>query len=111
MAAQLPAASAHRPGSGERPSAFAHHSSIVEEIRYIRDRYGLIYFSIRDDTFTSDRSRVLEFCRLLLREKLYILWNCQSRVNAVDEEMLCWMKRAGCECVQYGVESGSSKSA
>jgi anaerobic magnesium-protoporphyrin IX monomethyl ester cyclase len=83
--------------------------SIVDEIRLIRDRYGLIYFSIRDDTFTADRERVMEFCRLLREEKVYILWNCQSRVNAVDEEMLCWMKRAGCECVQFGVESGSPK--
>jgi len=82
--------------------------SIVDEIRYIRDQYGLIYFSIRDDTFTFDRERVLEFCRLLLKEKVYILWNCQSRVNAVDEEMLFWMKRAGCECIQFGVESGSA---
>jgi tetratricopeptide (TPR) repeat protein len=82
---------------------------MVEEIRFIRDHYGLLYFSIRDDTFTADRGRVLEFCRLLLQEKLYILWNCQSRVNAVDEEILFWMKRAGCECIQFGVESASPK--
>lgn len=83
--------------------------SMVDEIRYIRDRYGLLYFSIRDDTFTADRARILAFCRLLIEEKVYILWNCQSRVSAVDEEMLAWMKRAGCECVQFGVESGSSR--
>lgn len=81
--------------------------NMVEEIRTIRTRYGLIYFSIRDDTFTSDRKRVIEFCRLLLEERLFILWNCQSRVSAVDEEMLLWMRRAGCDCIQYGVESGS----
>jgi radical SAM superfamily enzyme YgiQ (UPF0313 family) len=68
--------------------------SIVDEIRYIRDRYGLIYFSLRDDTFTLERDRVLEFCDLLIRERLHILWNCQTRANAVDEEMLLWMKRA-----------------
>ena len=81
--------------------------NMVDEIRTIRDRYGLIYFSIRDDTFTADRTRVIEFCRLLLEERLFILWNCQSRVSAVDEEMLLWMRRAGCDCIQYGVESGS----
>ena len=81
--------------------------AMVDEIRTIRDRYGLIYFSIRDDTFTADRKRVMEFCRLLLEDRLFILWNCQSRVTAVDEEMLLWMRRAGCECIQYGVESGS----
>jgi anaerobic magnesium-protoporphyrin IX monomethyl ester cyclase len=81
--------------------------SVVEEIRLLRDRYGLVYFSFRDDTFTADRDRVLEICRLLEAEKLRILWNCQSRVTAVDEEMLIAMKRAGCECIQFGVESGS----
>lgn len=83
--------------------------NIVEEIRYLRDHHGIIYFSFRDDTFTADRERVLEFCRMLIEERLFILWNCQSRVTAVDAEMLGWMKRAGCECVQYGVESGSKK--
>lgn len=83
--------------------------SMVDEIRYIRDRYGLIYFSLRDDTFTARPERVIAFCRLLLEEKVHILWNCQSRVNCVDGEMLLWMRRAGCECVQYGVESGSER--
>lgn len=82
---------------------------MVEDIRTIRDRFGLLYFSIRDDTFTADRERVRAFCQMLLDEKVFILWNCQSRVNFVDEEMLLWMKRAGCECVQFGIESGSPR--
>jgi radical SAM superfamily enzyme YgiQ (UPF0313 family) len=88
---------------------FRSPQSIAEEIKFIRDKYGLLYFSLRDDTFTADRERVMAFCKLLLREKIYILWNCQSRVNAVDAEMLMMMKRAGCECVQFGVESGSAR--
>lgn len=83
--------------------------AIVEEIRYIREKFGLIYFSIRDDTFTADRGRVLEFCSLLQKQEANILWNCQSRVNAIDEELVIAMKRAGCECIQLGVESGSPR--
>jgi radical SAM superfamily enzyme YgiQ (UPF0313 family) len=90
-----------------RSLRFRSPRSMVDEIHAIRDTYGLIYFSIRDDTFTADRTRVIEFCRLLLEERLFILWNCQSRVSAVDEEMLLWMRRAGCDCIQYGIESGS----
>ncbi len=81
--------------------------SVVEEIRLLKERYGLLYFSFRDDTFTADRPRVLEICRQLQEQRLHVLWNCQSRVTAVDEEMLVAMKRAGCECIQFGVESGS----
>ncbi|MBI5655452.1 MAG: radical SAM protein [Geobacter sp.] len=88
---------------------FRSPDAIIAEIRTLRDRYGLIYFSIRDDTFTADRYRVREFCRMLLEERLFILWNCQSRVNSVDPEMLGWMKRAGCECIQFGIESGSPR--
>ena len=81
--------------------------AIVEEIRFIMEKFGLIYFSIRDDTFTADRKRVLEFCALLQKQEINILWNCQSRVTAIDEELVIEMKRAGCECIQLGVESGS----
>jgi anaerobic magnesium-protoporphyrin IX monomethyl ester cyclase len=86
---------------------FRSPGSVVDEVRLLREKYGLTYFSIRDDTFTADRERVLEICRLLEEARLGILWNCQSRVTAVDEEMLRAMKRAGCECIQFGVESGS----
>ena len=91
-------------GKGVR---FRSPRSVVEELRLLRERYGIVYFSFRDDTFTADRDRVLEICRLLEQAKLGVLWNCQSRVTAVDEEMLIAMKRAGCECIQFGVESGS----
>jgi len=36
-------------------------------------------------------------------------WHCNARVDSVDAGMLRAMKRAGCECISYGVESGSPK--
>ncbi|HEX9023020.1 MAG TPA: radical SAM protein [Geobacteraceae bacterium] len=97
------------PGFWNRQVRFRSPEHMVAEILYIRDRYGLIYFSLRDDTFTADRDRAIAFCRLLIEQGANILWNCQSRVSALDEELLTWMKRAGCECVQLGVESGSPR--
>jgi anaerobic magnesium-protoporphyrin IX monomethyl ester cyclase len=97
------------PGFWRRRVRFRSPENMLEEILFIRQRYGLIYFSLRDDTFTADRRRALEFCRLLIRSRAHILWNCQSRVTSLDEELLGWMKRAGCECVQIGVESGSPR--
>lgn len=93
----------------QRKVRFRSAENIVNEMRYIRDRYGLIYFSIRDDTFTVDRVRTIEFCRLLIESRMHVLWNCQSRVTTLDEELLRWMKRAGCECIQLGIESGSKR--
>jgi len=97
------------PAFWNRKIRFRSAESIVDEIDFIRSRYGLIYFSFRDDTFTVDRGRTIDFCRLLIERKISILWNCQSRVNVLDKELLPWMKRAGCECIQLGVESGSTR--
>jgi pyruvate-formate lyase-activating enzyme len=92
-----------------RKVQFRSPENIVTEIEYIRDVYGLIYYSLRDDTFTADRARTIEFCRQLIERRIHIMWNCQSRVTTLDEELLVWMKRAGCECIQLGVESGAQR--
>lgn len=82
-------------------------ASVAEEMRFIRDQFGLIYLSLRDDTFTADRRRTVALCNELIERRINVFWNCQSRVEAIDCITLDWMRRAGCECVQLGVESGS----
>jgi radical SAM superfamily enzyme YgiQ (UPF0313 family) len=88
---------------------FRSASNMVDEVRLLRERHGVVYVSVRDDTFTVNKKRVIDFCRTLLDQKIDLLWDCQSRVNAVDEERLVWMRRAGCTHIQYGVESGSPR--
>jgi len=93
-------------GRGLRFRSAAH---MIEEVRLLREKHGVVYLSIRDDTFTAHRQRVLDFCRGLEASDLDLLWDCQSRVNIVDEERLVAMRRAGCTHIQYGVESGSPR--
>ena len=80
---------------------------VLGEIRSLQERFGHVTLSFRDDTFTVDKQRTVEICRRIHESGLHLLWDCQSRVNAVDEERLVWMRRAGCQHIQYGVESGS----
>jgi radical SAM superfamily enzyme YgiQ (UPF0313 family) len=46
---------------------------------------------------------------MLQKQEINILWNCQSRVTSIDETVIKEMKRAGCECIQLGIESGSPR--
>jgi radical SAM superfamily enzyme YgiQ (UPF0313 family) len=92
-----------------RSLRFRSAAHMIEEVRLLRERHGVVYLSIRDDTFTAHRQRVLDFCRGLEEAKIDLLWDCQSRVNIVDEERLVAMRRAGCTHIQYGVESGSPR--
>jgi len=88
---------------------FRSAENIADEMAYLRKKYGILYFSIRDDNLTLKKSRVMRLCRVLIERRLFVMWNCQSRVDTVDEEMLAEIKRAGCEQVQFGVETGSPR--
>jgi radical SAM superfamily enzyme YgiQ (UPF0313 family) len=88
---------------------FRSAESVLREMRLLRERHGLTYFSFRDDTFTANRDRVLKLMDGIQGSGLHPLWNCQSRVNLVDEDRLVAMKRAGCEFMQFGVEHGSER--
>ncbi|MCU0559872.1 MAG: cobalamin-dependent protein [Desulfobacterales bacterium] len=78
----------------------------VEQLARLRAR-GRRFVYVSDDTFTLNRRRVLEVCRELAARRLELSWAAISRVDAVDEEVLGWMRRAGCIQISYGVESGS----
>ena len=85
--------------------------NVVDEIEEAVRVYGHdeIYFD--DDTFTIDRQRVLDICRLIQERGLEqeVEWIAQCRVDTVDREMLEAMKAANCGYILFGVESGSPK--
>jgi radical SAM superfamily enzyme YgiQ (UPF0313 family) len=80
--------------------------NVVDEMAEIQ-QLGIdeIYFD--DDTFTIDRKRVMEICRLVKERSLQVSWIAQARVDTVDREMLSAMKEAGCHYILFGIESGS----
>jgi len=69
--------------------------------------HGRIDF--QDDTFTLNRNAVLGFCKKVLKENLKLKWQCQARIDLVDDELLQAMKKAGCDLIHFGVESGNQK--
>ena len=85
-----------RPRSAE--NVLAELSQIVEEL-------GLRSIIFYDDLFTLDKERSIRIAQGIIERKLNLRWKCEGRVNLVDEEVLTWMKRAGCEMIAYGVET------
>ncbi len=83
--------------------------SVVDEMEHLVKKYGVddIYFD--DDTMTIDRERLLKICRLIQERELKVHWIAMGRVDTVDEELLREMRRAGCDNVYLGVESGSQE--
>lgn len=79
---------------------------VVDEVQEILDR-GLVRDIVMwSDTFTLDRRFVLEICDEIRRRGLRLRWMCNSRVDTFDEELAGRMRRAGCDGVSFGIESG-----
>jgi radical SAM superfamily enzyme YgiQ (UPF0313 family) len=81
--------------------------NVVDEMQLVHDEYGCDQVTFYDDAFSVDRNRVLKICEELHARKLNMQWDCGTRVDMVDRDLLKTMKDAGCIAVWMGVESGS----
>jgi len=81
----------------------------IKEIKYLIEQYGTRGIYFREDNFTLNKERVKKLCKLMLEENLDIKWVCESRADLITRDMVKLMKRAGCETIWFGVESGSQR--
>lgn len=88
---------------------FRDPKSVVDEMEECYNKYDIGMFGFSDDTLTLKKEHIIGVCNEIIRRKLDIVWFAQARVNTVDKEMLELMKKAGCEAIHYGYESGSQE--
>ena len=79
----------------------------VNDIEAILERSERPTLTINDDSFGLEEERAIEFCHEILDRGLTFAWSAKTRVDCISQRMLQWMKRAGCDGISYGVESGS----
>ncbi len=83
---------------------------VLEEVAYLIKYYGLRSAYFREDHFTLDRHRTIDFCEGLLQRNMPVMWACESRADSIDdEELIKLMARSGCRTLYIGVESGSPR--
>jgi radical SAM superfamily enzyme YgiQ (UPF0313 family) len=83
--------------------------NVIKEIEHLINNYGIKEIIFYDDSFTLDRERAIKICDLIIQKNIRIKWQCETRVNLVDEGLLKKMKQAGCATIAYGIESGSNR--
>ncbi|MDR0304597.1 MAG: B12-binding domain-containing radical SAM protein [Chitinispirillales bacterium] len=85
--------------------------NIVEEFKYIAENFSNVKeVVIEDDTFTTNKKRIVEICNLLIEQKIHkrLKWLCNARIN-LDLETMKIMKKAGCRLIIPGIESGNQQ--
>ncbi len=80
----------------------------IEQIRDFKNKYNFRHFKIDDDTFSLNKNWVLEFCHKYLKE-FNMSFECNVRIGAIDRETLIILKKAGCNLIKVGLETGNEK--
>jgi len=82
---------------------------VLDAMESVLARLPVKMIQIKDDTFTTNKKRVLELCRKIRERKLNFFWSCDTRVDLLTDELLREMRLAGCQRLSLGVESGSQR--
>ena len=77
---------------------------VIEEIKYLLSVSNSRSISFWDDSFTANKS----YLKALLKEVELqgISFNCITRLDLVNDDILKDLKKAGCNSILFGIESG-----
>ncbi|UCC79931.1 MAG: cobalamin-dependent protein [Candidatus Zixiibacteriota bacterium] len=81
--------------------------NVLDEIEWVVKNISPQHIQIVDDSFTIEKERCTSILSGIIERNYHCRFSVRSRVNAVDQEVLELMKRAGVKTIIYGLESGS----
>jgi radical SAM superfamily enzyme YgiQ (UPF0313 family) len=79
--------------------------NIVAELTRLEAGFQPARVVFRDPVFAHQRERVVELCTAMLDADVSLNWECESRPEHLDRELLRLMQRAGCQWVKIGLET------
>lgn len=82
--------------------------SLIKEIKYYIERFGVKELHIMDDVFTLSKDRTIEICRAIQAGKFDLTLSFANgiRADSVDQEVLQVLKDTGFQDLGFGVETG-----
>ncbi|MBI5207439.1 MAG: radical SAM protein [Candidatus Firestonebacteria bacterium] len=82
---------------------------IIEEFIWLKEKFALKSFLFFDDLLGLNKEAFTKLLNLMIENKLNLKWVGCTRANLLDDELVKLMKKAGCEEMAIGIESGSEK--
>jgi len=79
--------------------------NILCELEYLQHARGPLHIVFRDPLFSQDRERVLNLCDGIRSRQLAHTFECETRLDRLDGELLETMHGAGLRAMSFGVES------
>ncbi len=82
---------------------------VADEVLFLRDRYQPDTLWFVDDVFTISHKWLRAFSKALQERQCQIPYECISRSDRMNEEVIQLLKESGCYRVWIGAESGSQR--
>ncbi len=85
--------------------------NVIEELKVLRDTYGVKSFQFWDDCFTEDKGWVMDFCDKYRKNGFNQPFVCQTRADIIckNPDMMKALKKAGLAMASIGFESGNDR--
>jgi len=80
---------------------------VIGEIRHLKERYNIPEISIGDECLTVHKAWLSELLEGI--KDIGIQWNCSTRIDQVNLDVIRQMAESGCISVLHGLESGSER--
>ena len=81
---------------------------VVDELQKLTQE-GVDYVYFVDDIFNYPPSYAEDLCREIIRRQVKIKWSAFVNPGFLSEDLLKWMREAGCVGIEFGTDSGSDR--
>lgn len=82
---------------------------VIEEMKFLKKVFEKNNIKPRiqfmDDIFTFNKTRTLEFCKLVIEENVGLEFAIQTRPDCIDKEQIEMLAKAGCCAINFGLEN------
>lgn len=80
--------------------------NLLEELDELISTTPFRHFVFNDDTFTADRERIVKLAQGIMTRGFRITFECETRANLLDRELVALLRKAGLVRINIGIESG-----
>jgi radical SAM superfamily enzyme YgiQ (UPF0313 family) len=81
---------------------------VLAEIDQLCSKHGKVYLIFRDPLFSEERDRAVAIAEGLIRNKMPVHFECETRLDSLDVDLLNLLHKAGMRAMTFGVESVES---
>lgn len=85
--------------------------NVLDEIKYLIDKYSINELHIVDDNFTANKKRTIAILDGIISNKWDLSWTTPNgtAIYTLDRDVLKKIKQSGCNSLTFAIESGSQR--